>query len=254
MLRKFPEVAEMIKKIIVLSVFALLFIGGWLYTEFGATWLEEKDAEKEEEKEWEDYDDELEKAADDYGMETRLPFQKDMQFVVIGEINTAALAGNPVKDVGEQLATYNEETESIYFYGDRDIPREDDNMIALFRSYDMDVLLEQAIETNEDELNFSIPSVSLDEEMEQQFKVVNENRLFLRDSVNMEQKSDESIEITDPDGDTSTLGAGESTELEREEDVDGTTAKSKVVITNFGEWPSHNMKYIVDDSDVKGGL
>ena len=238
-------------RIFSIITFLLLFAGSFVYFKFESRLekmmsekkLTEKDILTELEAMYEEWWQEK-----DYegAVESRLPYGTQIFVVHVGEMNTDVLFGSLIRNLASYRATYNQDTKSLYFYHESDIPKPDDAIVAIHDVYSLDVLLEENIYSSRGRMKLHfhpIPQHGSPEETG--YVIVNEARLF-NDSDMMIESDPITGEIrVSFDNQGRTIKTGDYAMFERKLTKEGYTAFSKVVVTNLGLWDAINMKYIV---------
>lgn len=177
-------------------------------------------------------------------LNTRLTYEKEMLFVYVQEMNNHALNDIPLDDLVVDEINFNEETEAIYFYNENNIPQESTELIVLHEAYNLDYLLLQDVKystTTNERINLTaidFPNIEEDDQ-----PVNNDHRLFLDETIAIEQVEDTEIIRVEFKEETFDLERGEYKDFMLEED----DKKSRILIRNFGHWETINMKYEITE-------
>jgi len=188
-------------------------------------------------------------------LDTRLPFNKKISFVYVGELNSHAVSGVSISDLVSNEVSFNEDTKALYFYNSKLIPQEADNLIVVKETNSMDTLINQQVKKDKKQVRVDFSPIYNAQNNSSNISIVNEERLFLNTSLTVTLLNDQGdVEVKYDDEtktvQTKTLKAGESLDLKvrNKQSKDGKDLKSKVLVTNFGMWNSDNMKYVVPNS------
>lgn len=177
-------------------------------------------------------------------LNTRLTYEKEMLFVYVQEMNNHALNDIPLDDLVVDEINFNEETEAIYFYNENNIPQESTELIVLHEAYNLDYLLLQDVKysttTNE---RIKLTAIDFPNIEEDDQPVNNDHRLFLDETIAIEQVEDTEIIRVEFKEETFDLERGEYKDFMLEED----DKKSRILIRNFGHWETINMKYEITE-------
>lgn len=177
-------------------------------------------------------------------LDTRLTYEKDMMFIYVSEMNNSALHEIPLGNLVDDEVSFNEETESIYFYNQGLVPNEDTEMVVLSEVYNLDTLLSQVVDNGSGDvsrLNFRDITFS---ELEEDWQPINnENRLFLNETLKIERLNQTDNIQVDFMEDSFVLKPGEY----RDFVLDEAGVKSRILIRNFGPWETINMKYQIKE-------
>src|SRR5690606_30031744 len=118
-------------RLLTIAVFLVLLAGSYVYFEFVpdnrlptlAKTASDEELLSQLEAEYEAYwqEKELEGV-----VESRLTYDTKIAVVHVGEMNTDVLFGSSIQSLVPYRVTYNEDTKSMYYYSESDIPRRDD--------------------------------------------------------------------------------------------------------------------------------
>ncbi|CAM3484335.1 hypothetical protein [Marinicrinis lubricantis] len=182
------------------------------------------------------------------GFESRLTYDTQMTVVHVGELNTDAYWGSFGFDLDQRHVSLNPETKAMYFYDQSYLPDSRDNMIVIHDVNSMDILLQERVyrDTNSATIRFS-EIEPLDDETGSM--VIEEARLYAGQHMSIDLISEHGDIEVEFDDQVQELSPGETAVFEQKADKNGTTVRSKVVVSNYGLWDSINMKYVVSDPD-----
>lgn len=179
-------------------------------------------------------------------LESRLPYQKKMAFIHVGELNLYGLRGNPIGNLVENQMTFNEKTKAMYFYEGAPLPRKEDNLIVMYDVNVMDVQIGHNIISAEKSIRLPFSEISAIRKEPDTYTIVNEERPFLNHPMDIQLVNDQGdVEITFNE-ETRHLKAGETAMFEKNETQKGKVLKAKVAVTNYGMWDTTNMKFRVE--------
>jgi len=225
-------------KFAALSVFALLFIGAFVYFKFGlneAIGASNTPAVAFDHEQW------VQQQAEED--DTRINFKKDLAMIYITEFNTGALRYLGYTELMPPLISLNDETKAAYFYDQNLIPNKDTGLVVIQDAYSWDTLLNQTITTATSGANLYFEAIRDSAYSEEEQPVINDERLFLNERLY--------VEVVDPQGTVlMRLGEkefrvqpGESIEIGQRQGSTG--VQSTLTATHLGLWNTHNMKYVI---------
>lgn len=229
-----------IMKLVAIILFVGLLIFAYFY--FQKEEVSQKDMGREAAMDEIDYDAYIDSLAEP--LDTRLTYDKEMLFVYVSEMNNTALHYFPLGDLVEDEVSFNEETQSIYFYNEQLAPYESAEMLILSEVYNLDVMLSQDVDSvSVDSSRLNIRDISFNEIEEELQPVNNEQRLFLNETLKVER-----VENTD---NLRVIFMEEEHILKPDEYqdfiVEKGDAKSRILVRNFGPWETINMKYQIKE-------
>lgn len=225
---------------IVLILFIVVLILPFIYIKFGESAmnldpeLSDKEVEQLYRESWDDQD----------IVESRLTYAKSMAVVHVIEMNNASLFSSTWFDLEERVATLNTETKSIYFTDQNIVPRQDDNIIVIEDIQDLETLLKQNIYRSRESVSYKIRELSQEDPETATHLVLNENRLFVGESMQIRYVNEEGDIEVELAGVTKVIPVGESELFERYNE-EGSFIGSKILVSNYGMWEAINMTYVV---------
>lgn len=236
-------------RIVSIAAFFALFIGAFVFFQLDKQSpvsaenkvLSENELKRQLEQQYDDWWKKKENP-----VESRLPYQKKIAVVHVGELNSDLLYGKRVGDLGERIATFNPDTKSMYFYSQDYIPQKEDNMVVVQDIHSLDVFIKEHVYRTKDQIQVDFrPFEQPDPNGNPDYFYVNEARLFngqamfvslLNNNGDIEVKFDNQVKR---------LAPGEQAAFEKAADKNSLKIRSKIVVTNYGMWDSVNMKYVV---------
>ena len=194
-------------------------------------------------------------------IDTRLDFDKDISFVYVAEINSHVINTPDVytNHLNPYQFSFNEETESIYFYNDKNIPSKEDNLMVLHDINEIDIMLEHRVFKSNEDVQFRMGDVRL--EGDPVFNpIYAEGRLFRDSKMSVEVINNEGDVEVKVDDKTHVIKVNDAISVVKKDkpklingtpNLKGIEFTSKLVITNYGKWNSRNMSYVVNYKDFE---
>lgn len=229
-------------RVIALLVFLVGVTGAFVYFRFEPVFssrsvetLSEKELKQKLDESWNNKD---------TVVESRLMYDKKITVVHVGELNTDAYAGALIQNIDTRKVSLNPQTKSMYFYEEGELPEQQDELLVVYDVNSLDVLLKEDVHNSGEDVYLDFDPIQFPETNNDINHLIrNEGRLFLNLPMQISLTDNGTIQVKF-DGKEQNLTGGENAEFKKDKQDGGLLMQSKVVVTNYGQWDTINMKYV----------